>query len=117
MTNAKFQSEIQSLNTFVQTFCQGNKHSNPCTKEVQVDYKNESYFYKIHLCQECYKTISYSYIKLQSCPHEIKPRCRHCKKPCYNKKKWKELATIMRYSAIKLGLNKITKKVKNFFLS
>ena len=117
MENTKFDSEIQTLSKFVHMYCQGNKHKNRFSREVELDYKNKSYFYKLDLCEDCYKTITYSFVKLQKCPHEIKPRCRHCSKPCYNTLKWNELSSIMRYSGIRLGLTKIKNKVRNFFSS
>ncbi len=115
MENTKFDSEIQTLSKFVHMYCQGNNHTNRFKREVELDYKDKSYFYKLELCESCYKTISYSFVKLQKCPHEIKPRCRHCEKPCYNPNKWKELSTIMRYSGMRLGLTKIKDKVKKLF--
>jgi hypothetical protein len=54
-------------------------------------------------------------MKLQNCPHEIKPRCRKCPTPCYEKQEWKNIARIMKYSAIKLSLGKIKSRVFNIF--
>ena len=64
---------------------------------------------------ECLKKIEYSFDRLLACPHEIKPRCRTCPNPCYEKKNWKETAQVMRYSGIKLGLRSVNKKIKSLF--
>ena len=67
---------------------------------------------ELNLCEECHSLISYSFDRLKGCPHEIKPRCRQCPNPCYEKQEWKSLAKIMRYSGIRLGLSKIKNKLR-----
>lgn len=115
MDSNKFNSEVTTLNKFFNTYCTGNKHQNVMKKEVTLDFKDTSFTYQIELCEACYKTISYSYQRLQECPHEVKPKCRTCPNPCYEKPKYKELSKIMKYSGMRLGLVKLTKRFKKLF--
>ena len=110
MTNEKFISEVETLNNFFTIYCK-DKHTeqNSCVRSLQ--YKNENYDVEFHLCEECNELINYSIKCLEECPHEIKPRCRKCPNPCYEKPQWKRLAKLMRYSGMKLGILKI----KRFF--
>ncbi|QEZ88244.1 nitrous oxide-stimulated promoter family protein [Aliarcobacter cibarius] len=114
MTNDKFEIEINTLKKFYELYCR-DKHTNQESKLELLNYKNQKYFLLLSLCTECYKAISYSFNKLKDCPHDIKPRCRACPTPCYEKEKWKEIAKVMKYSAIKLSLGKIKSRVMNLF--
>ena len=105
----KFKEEIETLKKFFEIYC-ANKHENQEEKVFNLVYKNENISIKVNLCKECQDSINYSFDRLLDCPHEIKPRCRKCPNPCYEKNEWKKTAKVMRYSGIKLGLSKI----KNF---
>ena len=70
-------------------------------------YQNTNIKLDLDLCVECTKLINYSIKRLQECPHEIKPKCRTCSHPCYEKPEWKNVARIMKYSGLKLGILKI----------
>lgn len=111
MTKKKFAKESQTVLDFIQTFCD-DKHADEMKAKESLDlvYENkkiESISYE--LCLTCKENFLYSYKKLQECPHEEKPRCRKCPNPCYEKDKWKAIATIMRYSGMKKGLSRIKK--------
>lgn len=112
MHKDKFKKDVKILLDFMEIYCK-DKHEVKCNKkELNLEYKSEnlgniSYL----LCADCEENFLYSYERLQECPHEEKPRCRHCKNPCYEKQKWKKLASIMRYSGMKKGLT----RVKRFF--
>ena len=110
MTNEKFINEVNTLKKFFTVYCQ-NKHIHQHKYIKSIDYKNQTFEIQLELCEECTKLITYSIERLQGCPHEIKPRCRKCPNPCYEKKQWKRLAKLMRYSGMKLGILKI----KSFF--
>ena len=110
----KFKSEIQTLKKFFELYCEG-KHDEEQKITKVLDYKNELIEIDLNLCSECLKKIEYSMDRLLTCPHEIKPRCRTCPNPCYEKKQWKETAKVMRYSGIKLGLRSVNKKIKSLF--
>lgn len=110
----KFNQEINTLKKFFEVYCE-NKDVNQKTIIQTLDFKNKQVKVELCLCEECLRKINYSFDRLLECPHDIKPRCRSCKTPCYEKKQWKEAAKIMRYSGMKLGLNSINKKIKNLF--
>ena len=114
MTNEKFESEINTLKKFFEIYCK-DKHENQKNHTSYVEYKSKFLTLELDLCEECYKTINYSFLKLQSCPQEIKPRCRVCPKPCYEKQEWKDIAKVMKYSAIKLSLGKIKSRILKIF--
>ena len=114
MTTEKFEIEINTLKKFYELYCKDKHENQKCRVELQ-EYKEQKFFLELSLCPECYDAISYSFDRLQGCPHEIKPRCRTCPAPCYEKQKWKEAARVMKYSAIKLSLGKIKSRVMNLF--
>jgi predicted amidophosphoribosyltransferase len=111
MTQEKFQGEVKTLEKFFTKFCE-DKHDNQYNKTYALNYKSEIYELKLCLCDDCQNLISYSLDRLKECPYEIKPRCRKCPNPCYDKVQWKQLAKLMRYSGIQLGLTKIKKIFK-----
>ncbi len=109
MKTEKFKSEVNTLQTFLETYC-CNKHKNQTEVEKNIRYKELKFSTTLYLCDECLSMFEYSLEKLQNCPHEEKPKCRQCPNPCYEKAQWKKLAKIMRYSGIKLGLLKLKNK-------
>ncbi len=114
MTHEKFEIEISTLKKFYELYCK-DKHENQTTKIETQNYRDKEFNIELTLCKECFDAINYSFDRLQGCPHEIKPRCRTCPAPCYEKQKWKEAARVMKYSAIKLSLGKIKSRVMNLF--
>lgn len=114
MTTEKFEIEINTLKTFYELYCK-DKHENQEKAQINLEYKSNSFTLELSLCQDCQKAINYSFTKLQSCPHEIKPRCRKCPNPCYEKNEWKNIAKVMKYSAIKLSLGKIKSRILKIF--
>lgn len=108
MTNEKFKSELDSLDKLFSLYCK-DKHINQKRYKKDIIYKDISYSLEIDLCEDCESLLNYSIKSLQQCPHDIKPRCRRCTTPCYEKDKWKKVAKLMRYSGIKLGLSKLKK--------
>lgn len=114
MTNEKFELEINTLKNFFELYCK-DKHENQECKTITLEYKSIIYTLNISLCKECFEGINYSFSRLQNCPHEIKPRCRQCPTPCYEKQEWKKTAKIMIYSAVKLSLSKMKGRIKSIF--
>ena len=108
MTQVKFVSESTTLKKFFTVHCK-NKHTNQRNYIKDISYKNSNIKLELDLCDECTELINYSIERLRECPHEIKPRCRTCSNPCYEKPQWKKLAKLMRYSGIQLGILKIKK--------
>ncbi len=114
MTHKKFEEEVNTLKDFFECYCKG-KHENTKIKITTLEYQSKIFYLESHLCDECQKGIYYSLSKLQNCPHEIKPRCRKCPAPCYEKEEWKNTAKIMIYSAVKLSLSKMKNRIRNVF--
>lgn len=114
MTSEKFEIEINTLKSFFELYCK-DKHENQKHKNVHLKYKEKTIEIELCLCDECHNAINYSFDRLLQCPHEIKPRCRNCPTPCYEKPRWKNIAKIMIYSAMKLSLSKMKSRVKNLF--
>jgi len=110
MTIEKFNSEAQILKKFFELHCK-NKHTNQQSYNTKLTYNNTTTNIELCLCEECKNLIDYSFERLKECPHDPKPRCRTCPNPCYEKAQWKQVAKLMRYSGIKLGIL----KVKRFF--
>jgi len=110
MTVEKFDQEVQTLKKFFTTYCE-NKHDQKSNYKRTLFYKGSSIDVELNLCTQCSTLIDYSFDRLLECPHEIKPRCRKCSNPCYEKKQWKMLAKLMRYSGLKLGLSKIKRLI------
>ncbi|EDM23921.1 nitrous oxide-stimulated promoter family protein [Caminibacter mediatlanticus TB-2] len=109
MQEEKFKSEINTLIKFFSIYCT-DKHKNILCKNYEIEYKNLILKEEVCLCKECHNLLDYAIKKLQNCPHEIKPRCRKCPNPCYDKNEWKKMAKMMRYSGMKLGLLKVKNK-------
>ncbi len=107
----KFKQEVSTLKKFFEIYCE-NKHKEQKNIKKNLSYKDEKVEIALDLCEECLKNIEYSFNRLLECPHEIKPRCRTCPNPCYEKPQWKNTAKIMRYSGMKLGLLSIKKLFK-----
>ncbi len=110
----KFEIEINTLKKFYEFYCK-DKHSHQKNFNVNLNYKNRGFNIDLFLCEECFEAINYSFDRLKNCPHEIKPRCRKCPNPCYEKERWKNIAKIMKYSSIKLSLGKIKSRVLKIF--
>lgn len=106
MTNKEFARELNTLNEFFTLFCK-NKHDNQNAISKTIIYKNQTFSFSINLCEDCAKLLDYSVSKLQNCPHEIKPKCRKCPNPCYEKDQWKKVAKIMRYSGVRVKIKKL----------
>jgi len=115
MTEEKFIDDSKTVLKFIKCYCD-NKHTDRVqTKDsLHLCYKDKDLEQKIEyeLCHECKCTLSYSYARLQQCPHSEKPKCRTCTEPCYEKNEWKKLAKIMSYSGMQLGVLRIKKLLK-----
>ncbi|WP_373072138.1 nitrous oxide-stimulated promoter family protein [Sulfurimonas sp.] len=110
MTTQKFEEDVEVLKSFFPIFCNDN-HKHQIKKNYVFKYKSEEYYFQTNLCVECHNLLNYSLQKLKECPHDIKPKCRKCPSPCYEKPQWKTLAKLMKYSGIKLGYIKIKNKL------
>ena len=115
MDQTKFESEIEILKSFIKLYCDGQEHQERKLESFTCKHHDYSYKVEISLCEECQTLLKYSLQKLQDCPYEIKPRCRTCPNPCYEKGEWKTLAKIMRFSGLKLGVLRVKKMLQSFF--
>jgi hypothetical protein len=111
MTDEKFIGEVKTLQKFFTKYCE-DKHHNQREVTKKFSYNNINYDIKLNLCDECNKLINYSFNRLNECQHDIKPRCRTCPSPCYEKQEWKKLSKLMKYSGLQFGLIKIKKLFK-----
>lgn len=114
MTIEKFEHEIDVLKRFFELYCK-DKHENLSQWHIEPLYKNKQVHKNLYLCKECLDAVNYSISRLQDCPHEIKPRCRNCPSPCYDKPQWRNTAKVMKYSGMRLGLTRIKSKIKEYF--
>lgn len=114
MTIEKFEIEINTLKRFYELYC-NDKHENQKHKTYNLNYKDTDFTIELNICEECHDAINYSFDRLKGCPHDIKPRCRKCPTPCYERSRWKNIARVMKYSAIKLSLGKIKSRVLKIF--
>ncbi|WP_169942382.1 nitrous oxide-stimulated promoter family protein [Campylobacter sp. RM15925] len=112
MTQEKFIEQVSTMAKFLSINCKDN-HPSAFKNEINLNlaYKGENLNFNVStsLCKECEELFYYAHERLSQCPHEVKPSCRKCPHPCYEKSRWKQMAKIMRYSGMKLGLTKIKK--------
>lgn len=106
MTKEKLQSEVKTLEVFFTKYC-SSKHQHQSTEHYTLKHRNYEVTSELHLCKECHELIAYSFNRLQNCPYKIKPKCRKCDNPCYNRYQWKKVAKIMRYNGLRMGAEKI----------
>ena len=111
MTFEKFKSEIDTLKKFFPIYC-NDKHQNQFKRHYKISYLDQNIEFNTTLCNECHNLLNYAIERLKECPNDPKPRCRKCPNPCYEKYKFKQMAKMMRYSGMKLGLTKAAKKLK-----
>lgn len=116
MNKKKFQSEADTLKSFFETYCAANTHEKRTLQTSTCKHNDFTYIVESELCVKCHKLMDYSLIRLQECSHDVKPRCRKCPDPCYEKDEWKKLAKVMRYSGLRLGILKVKEKIKKEIL-
>ena len=104
MKSEKFESEILTLIKFFEIFCANEDCK---SYEILTNYNGEDFIFSCKLDKPTYTLLLYAIEKLKSCPHEIKPRCRHCNANCYDKKEYKDMAKIMISSSIKQGVTRL----------
>ena len=109
-----FKRELETLRKMFPVYCR-DKHGEGITKTYSVNYGGETFNFEITLCEECHNLFAYAVERLTQCPHDPKPRCRKCPDPCYEREKYKQMARVMSYAGMKLGLSKVKRKLKNLF--
>ena len=94
-------SNLKDLELFFNYYCSSN-HPNS-KKEILHPYED----IELELCDECVRLFDYAQDRLGECKLDPKPKCRTCSIRCYNKVEWKNMAKVMKYSGIRLGLIKL----------
>ena len=82
------QKDQHILEQFVRIYC-GGKHKTHNGK----------------LCADCDDLLSYSLQRLQRCPQDPKPACKHCEIHCYKPVYREKIRDVMRYSGKRLLLH------------
>ncbi|MFC1718705.1 nitrous oxide-stimulated promoter family protein [Candidatus Poribacteria bacterium] len=88
--------------------------THPCQKGTNVDKREkDSYILKqfVHiycrgehhmprgeLCADCQDLLTYSLKRLERCPQDPKPACKHCETHCYKPAYREKIRQVMRYS-------------------
>jgi len=97
MDKQQYLQELENLQRFIAFYCQ--------KKHLQGSE---------NLCEECRNLYLYAKKSLDQCTMDPKPKCRNCPEPCYEKREWKKMAQVMRFSGISLGYDKAKKKLFSF---
>ena len=105
MEKENLYSEVEKLEKFFILYCK-NKHPNQQSKQI---VKDDNFEFEFELCEKCTKLIKYSIHRLDECTKNPKPKCRICPDNCYEKQEKKSMSKVMRYSGMKLGLNRVKK--------
>jgi len=106
-----FERELDTLKRMFPVYCR-DKHSGQFKRPYTVSYGGKLFHFEVELCQRCHELFSYALERLTQCPHDPKPRCRKCPSPCYERDKYAQMARIMRYAGVKLGLSKVKEGLK-----
>ena len=115
MTDEKFIHDTKTVLKFIQIYCDDKHKDTPKIEEsIDLIYHEDALHVNVsyNLCSVCKSTFLLSYQKLQICPHEEKPSCRKCPKPCYERPDWKNVAKIMKHGGMKQGFKKLKKLFK-----
>lgn len=83
----KREKDQQVLEEFVRIYCRG-KHK--MSKE--------------ELCADCHHLLDYALKRLERCPQNPKPACKHCEIHCYKPVHREKIREVMRYSGKRLIL-------------
>ena len=81
----KQEKDVYILEQFIHIYCRG-KHRTP---------KND-------LCDDCKSLLSYARKRLERCPQDPKPSCKHCEIHCYKPAYRDKIREVMRYSGKRL---------------
>ncbi len=73
------------LKQFVHIYCRG-KHKTP----------------RGELCADCQDLLTYALKRLERCPQDPKPACKHCEVHCYKPIYREKVRQVMRYSGKRL---------------
>ena len=57
---------------------------------------------KDKLCSDCQELLTYALKRLERCPYDPKPACKHCEVHCYKPAYREKIREVMRYSGKRL---------------
>jgi hypothetical protein len=107
MDKSHFKDEIKELKRFFELYCH-NKHDEQNILEISY---GDDMVDTISLCSKCHSIFDYACDRLKECNIEPKPKCRKCKDKCYSDEIYKQMAKIMSYSGVRLGISKLKSKI------
>ena len=87
------------LEQFIGIYCRGN-HGTPSGE----------------LCPTCADLLAYATERLERCPQEPKPSCKHCPVHCYRPVYRERIREVMRYSGKRLLLQGRLDLIRHYFL-
>lgn len=105
MTRNIYIKNLKNLELFFNYFCE---HKHPSIEKKVLLIKDDA---QLNLCPECEELFNYAHHKLSNCELDPKPKCRECEDKCYSNVDWKKMATVMKYSGMRLGLVKLKNKI------
>jgi len=106
-----FARELETLKKMFPAYCH-DKHGGWFEREYRITYGGKEFKFTMNLCKDCHELFAYAVERLTQCPHDPKPRCRKCPDPCYERDKYKQMARVMSYAGVKLGLSKVKRGLK-----
>jgi predicted amidophosphoribosyltransferase len=68
------------------------------------------------LCPECADLLAYAAERLERCPRQPKPSCKHCPTHCYRPAYRDRIREVMRYSGKRLLLRGRLDLIRHYFL-
>lgn len=102
MIDKKVKADSATLAKMVNIYCDDNH-----TKDIKSDIKRRGLLGSIDIdpasiCADCGNLLMHGLIRLQNCPIDPKPRCKHCPNPCYSGEYREFVKKVMRYSGLKM---------------
>jgi hypothetical protein len=75
--------ELGVLRRFLQVYCRARHGSRPGV-----------------LCEGCAELLAYAAQRLERCPYDPKPKCKHCPTHCYRAAERAQIKAVMRFSGM-----------------
>jgi len=82
MSPRQLQAQMRLLRRFVEVFC-ADRHGGPAVP-----------------CRACAELVEYARGRLEKCPFDPKPKCRHCRVHCYDAEHRRRIREVMRHSGM-----------------
>lgn len=80
---AQLERELKLLRRFTEVYCR--RHHGSARAE---------------LCGDCAGLLEYARGRLEACPYDPKPKCKHCPTHCFKPSRRQQVREIMRYSGM-----------------